>query len=130
MADSPHKRSSDNYFRETDDVSCLIPWRVNTIRMRQSHVVLEESLSSYVESEISSSTNKITDCCVLPNYLHHKSAAVHQMKQGIKKPATLPKVTLYRGYYSRILNCKNGIKLCKSSHILPNSCCCLIKQMA
>ena len=66
------------------------------IRMRQPHVA---SLSSYVESEISSNTNKITACYVLPNSLHYKSAAVHQMKQDIKKSATLLKVTLLYGYY-------------------------------
>ena len=29
------------------------------------------------------------------------------------KPATLPKVTLLRGYFSRFLNFKNATKLCK-----------------
>ena len=32
------------------------------------------------------------------------------------KPATLLKVTLLRGCFSRFLNCTNDNKLCKASH--------------
>ena len=34
------------------------------------------------------------------------------------KPVTLLKVTLLRRYFSRFLNCTNGTKLSKTSHIL------------
>ena len=36
------------------------------------------------------------------------------------KPATLLKVTLLHGCFSRFLNCTNGTKLCKTSHIIPS----------
>ena len=38
--------------------------------------------------------------------------------KNVLQPATLLKVTLLHGCYSRFLNCTNGTKLRKASHIL------------
>ena len=47
----------------------------------------------------------------------HPWCSVTFSKVACFKPATLRKVALLHGYFSRFLNCKNGTKSCKISHM-------------
>ena len=70
---------------------------------------------SQLKSFITNATKTYLELC--QNSVHQKTKGFLMFSGGSKGPVTLLKVTLLHGYFSPFLNCTNGTKPCKASHI-------------
>ena len=58
-------------------------------------------------------------CAIMYHLYNKKKREKRSWRSVTFKPATLLKVTLLHGFFLRFLNCINGMKSRKTSHIKP-----------